>query len=267
LHEVKIQKPKAPSAFTLVELLFVIAIIAVLIALLLPVLSHAKQRAQRVQCANNVQQLGLALQLYLENYNSAYPRAYEWSGRLAVFIHESNKGSQKNLWSCPSASRPATLPTNIWYSSYGYDAYGVCTNESLDSLGLGGHDGPGSFVINGIVRRKVDGPPVKESELASPSEMMAIGDGFTGDLATGIYINDGSWYLWRSDTLGDVESIQQAIDGKKRSFVRHQGKANVVFCDDHVESPTLQSLFTDTNDAALVRWNRDHQPHCEKLSL
>ena len=42
-------------------------------------------------------------------------------------------------------------------------------------------------------------------------------------------------------------------------------KANVVFCDGHVESPTLKFLFTDTSDAALARWNRDHQPHREKL--
>jgi len=43
-------------------------------------------------------------------------------------------------------------------------------------------------------------------------------------------------------------------------------KANVVFCDGHVESPTLQFLFEDTSDAALARWNRDHLPHREKLS-
>jgi prepilin-type processing-associated H-X9-DG protein len=50
------------------------------------------------------------------------------------------------------------------------------------------------------------------------------------------------------------------------AYARHQGKANVVFCDGHVESPTLQFLFEDTSDAALVRWNRDHLPHREKLS-
>ena len=43
------------------------------------------------------------------------------------------------------------------------------------------------------------------------------------------------------------------------------GKANVVFCDGHVESPTLKFLFEDTSDAALVRWNLDHLPHREKL--
>jgi len=44
------------------------------------------------------------------------------------------------------------------------------------------------------------------------------------------------------------------------------GKANVVFCDGHVESPTLEFLFKDTSAAALSRWNRDHQPHRERLA-
>jgi hypothetical protein len=39
----------------------------------------------------------------------------------------------------------------------------------------------------------------------------------------------------------------------------------VVFCDGHVESSSLYFLFEDTNDVALVRWNRDHQPHRENL--
>jgi len=48
--------------------------------------------------------------------------------------------------------------------------------------------------------------------------------------------------------------------------LRHQGNANVVFCDGHVESPTLAFLFEDTSDNALSRWNRDHLPHRENLS-
>jgi prepilin-type processing-associated H-X9-DG protein len=48
--------------------------------------------------------------------------------------------------------------------------------------------------------------------------------------------------------------------------LRHQGKANVVFCDGHVESPTLPFLFTDTSAAALSRWNCDRQPHRERLA-
>ena len=49
--------------------------------------------------------------------------------------------------------------------------------------------------------------------------------------------------------------------------VNFNSNANAVFCDGHVESPTLKFLFEDTSDAALARWNRDHLPHREKLSF
>jgi prepilin-type processing-associated H-X9-DG protein len=97
---------------------------------------------------------------------------------------------------------------------------------------------------------------VQESEVATPSEMVAIGDGFVG--GEGV-IKDGAWVLWRTSGLTNY------LGSTKRAFARHQGKANVVFCDGHVESPTLKFLFADTSDAALSRWNRDHQPHRDRL--
>jgi prepilin-type processing-associated H-X9-DG protein/prepilin-type N-terminal cleavage/methylation domain-containing protein len=60
------------GAFTLVELLVVIAIIAILAALLLPVLNMAKSRAQNITCLNNLRQLDVCLQLYVNDNNDYF---------------------------------------------------------------------------------------------------------------------------------------------------------------------------------------------------
>ncbi len=98
------------KSFTLIELLVVVAIIAVLISILLPSLSLARERAKGVVCQSRLQQIGLALRFYQEDYLGHYPYCFSaywgWSGRddhcWSWVLYSNSELHHKEIYRCPN---------------------------------------------------------------------------------------------------------------------------------------------------------------------
>jgi len=73
---------KRRSGFTLIELLVVIAIIAVLMGILMPALRKVKEQANNIACKSNLRNIGLVVQLYLDDYDRRIPHTGQSNGHL-----------------------------------------------------------------------------------------------------------------------------------------------------------------------------------------
>ncbi len=237
--------------FTLIELLVVIAIIAILASLLLPSLTQAKATALSVKCKSNLRQIGLAVGLYVSDFqkypleNNGASALGNGSGYWDAQVLPYCQGSRE-VFFCP-ANRPVYRWTNAPTARQANQNYGY--NEG----GSGDH---GLFGLGGNTAMGRSSTPLPESQVKAPSDMVAVGD--YQAVPSG---QDGDVFPTLQGNREAPEQSRTEDDGDHLAG-RHKQGANVVFCDAHVEIAKLVQWNAAT-DAARRRWNNDRLPHRE----
>jgi len=119
---------KKLKGFTLVELLVVIAIIGILIGLLLPAVQAAREAARRMQCTNNLKQMGLAIHNFADTRGGIPPAAHSWH-RMTMWAYLYPFSEQTVLWDLLNRTDPVTLGQYFWNTGATWGGVTLTTEE------------------------------------------------------------------------------------------------------------------------------------------
>lgn len=209
-------RSKGREGFTLIELLVVTAIIAILAAMLLPALSQARERARSVVCMNNLKQVGIAFEMYKNDFDSRCPDNPNWKSKLWEYV---NDDMRDKISKCPG--RPQI--TN-WYWGQGYNI--------------------GSGIYPGFAGRK-EGQIRNTSKKILVLDWGRMPDGRGGCNAGPPYSSDGAESPEGVDLMGGATSYWAVVR-------THSEGGNLLFGDGHVEWKKPEEYHSDADGSGAA---------------
>lgn len=247
------KKSSVRLGFTLIELLTVIAIIAVIAAIIFPVFSRTQEAGRATSCLSNLRQLGLAIQLYTQDYDDTFPMSRAPDAQhppTGCTSSPNDNFVESGLWGSSIDWRRLIVPYVKNRKVYECPSNGYTWNKNGYSAetGIGGDESnsyyptsehlPASYAMNGNFFHEAIPPcwygesrvrPRHLSEIDSPSQLIEV-------LESRLSFPDLGAWAW---------STPPSEFGWDKAIQTHNGMSNFLFVDAHVKRMKLRQTCID----------------------